>query len=195
MTILNPETQNRPKQRGRFIRLHSAINSAVAWHTGQDRKYTEVPYIVHPLRVMQIVRSVSDNEDMLIAAVLHDVVEDTQVKIATIDKQYGKSVADLVWWLTDVSVPEDGNRKTRKAIDREHTANAPAEAQTIKLADLIDNTASITKHDPDFAHVYMREKELLLEVLTLGDRKLHTQASGLVQQYQEKRLQDSLRNG
>lgn len=193
MTTVNPNTQKHPKPTGRFKRLHSAINSAVAWHTGQDRKYTEVPYIIHPLRVMQIVRTVTDNEDMLIAAVLHDVVEDTYVTLETITKIYGKTVADLVWWLTDISKPEDGNRKARKALDRAHTAAATAEAQTIKLADLIDNSASITKHDPDFAHVFMCEMELLLEVLTLGDRELHTQAYGLVQQYQESRLQESLR--
>ena len=79
-----------------------------------------------------------------------------------------------------MSKPEDGNRATRKAIDREHTAQAPAEAQTIKLADLISNSKSIMAHDPDFAVTYLAEKRLLLEVLTKGDPGLHAEASKFV---------------
>jgi hypothetical protein len=82
-----------------------------------------------------------------------------------------------VRWLTDVSRPEDGNREIRKRIDREHTAQAPAIVKTIKLADLIDNSRSIIAHDPDFAHVYLREKRLLLdEALREGDATLWAMA-------------------
>jgi hypothetical protein len=82
--------------------------------------------------------------------------------------------------MTDISQPQDGNRATRKAIDREHTARAPAEAQTIKLADLISNSKSIMKHDPAFAKTYLEEKRLLLEVMTKGDKGLHELASKYV---------------
>ena len=180
---------------GRFPDLHRAVSMAVAWHTGQDRKYSGVPYIVHPLRVMSIVREVSDDESMLIAAVLHDVVEDTEATIETVETLFGGRVAALVGWLTDVSVPGDGNREARKAIDREHSASAPSDAQTIKLADLIDNTASITARDPDFAHVYMHEKALLLDVLVRGDRTLHARATALLVDYQHERVQEALRRG
>lgn len=72
--------------------------------------------------------------------------------------------------LTDVSNPLDGNRAARKAIDRDHTAKASPEAKTIKLADMISNTASIMKHDlVGFARVYIPEKVKLLEVLREGD--------------------------
>jgi len=54
--------------------------------------------------------------------------------------EFGFAIADLVEQLTDVSVPEDGNRAIRKEIDRQHSARATAEDQTIKLADLIDNS-------------------------------------------------------
>ena len=180
---------------GRFKELHRAINEAVLWHNGQDRKYSQIPYIVHPLRVMQIVRSVSDDEDMLVAAVLHDVVEDTPIEIETIESQYGARVAELVGWLTDVSKPEDGNRRDRKNLDLEHTANAPADAQTIKLADIIDNTRSITRSDPDFARVYMKEKERLLTVLTKGHLSLQAEAQALLRIYQDGLLQEALRDG
>jgi hypothetical protein len=93
---------------------------------------------------------------------------------------FGIDIATLVGWLTDVSKPEDGNRAVRKAMDRAHTAEAPAEAQTIKLADLISNSRSIMQHDAEFARVYLEEKRLLLEVMTRGDAGLHALASTYV---------------
>ena len=139
---------------------------------GQLRKYTYEPYIVHPAEVASIVRSVPHTDEMVCAAWLHDVVEDTGVTIEVIRAEFGEKVAELVGWLTDVSRPEQGNRATRKAIDRAHTAMAPAEAQTIKLADLISNTRSIMAHDEKFAKTYLEEKRMLLEVMTKGDATL-----------------------
>ena len=139
---------------------------------GQLRKYTYEPYIVHPAEVVSIVSTVPHTEAMLAAAWLHDVVEDTGVTLETVRAEFGEEVADLVGWLTDVSRPEQGNRATRKAIDRAHTAMAPAAAQTVKLADLISNTRSIMEHDETFARTYLAEKKLLLEVMTKGDATL-----------------------
>jgi (p)ppGpp synthase/HD superfamily hydrolase len=147
---------------------------------GQLRKYTNEPYIVHPAEVVSIVRSVPHTEAMLAAAWLHDVVEDTGVTIETVRAEFGEEVANLVAWLTDVSRPEDGNRAVRKARDREHTAAATAEAQTVKLADMISNTRSIMAHDPKFAVTYLAEKQALLAVMTRGDAGLHARASELV---------------
>jgi len=151
----------------------TAAHSAVA----QLRKYTMEPYIVHPREVADIVATVDHTPKMLAAAWLHDVVEDTGVTNEVIRAEFGDKIAELVGWLTDVSRPEQGNRATRKAIDRAHTAAAPAEAQTIKLADLISNTKSIVEHDEKFARTYLEEKRLLLEVMTRGDRVLWKHAS------------------
>ena len=156
---------------------------AMAAHAsvGQKRKYTGEPYIVHPAEVASIVASVPGaTEDMVAAAYLHDVVEDTGCTFTDIHMAFGIDIATLVGWLTDVSKPEDGNRAHRKAMDRHHTAQAPAEAQTIKLADLISNSRSIMAHDPAFAVTYLAEKRLLLEVLTKGDSGLHARASEFV---------------
>ena len=183
------------KPTGRFQNLHKAVAMATLWHTGQDRKYSEVPYIVHPLRVMSIVRSVSEDESMLCAAVLHDVVEDTPITSEEIHTEFGARVGELVDWLTDSSTPADGNRKARKQIDLLHTAAAPADAQTIKLADIIDNTKSITRDDPHFAIVYMAEKERLLEALINGHPALLDQAKRMLKHYQEGRLQEALSRG
>ena len=163
--------------------VHKAQVYAIAAHAavGQKRKYTNEPYIVHPAEVARIVAEVpGSTPDMVAAAWLHDVVEDTSVTLTDIHLSFGPEVAALVGWLTDVSKKEDGNRATRKAIDRAHTAAAPAEAQTIKLADLISNSKSIMQHDPAFAKTYLEEKRLLLEVLTRGDPGLHALASSYV---------------
>jgi (p)ppGpp synthase/HD superfamily hydrolase len=152
---------------------------AMAAHAavGQRRKYTGEPYIVHPAEVAKIVAGVpGSTPDMVAAAWLHDVVEDTGCTYNDIHMGFGTDIATLVGWLTDVSKPEDGPRWFRKKMDREHTAAAPAEAQTIKLADLISNTKSIMAHDEKFAKVYLEEKRMLLDVMTRGDAGLMAEA-------------------
>lgn len=148
----------------------------------QKRKYTNEPYYRHPYEVAQIVKGVGGTPSMVAAAYLHDCVEDTGVDQWTIDRMFGAHIGDLVAGLTDVSKPEHGNRTARKQIDREHTALQSPECKTIKLADLISNSRSIVKHDKDFARVYIKEKELLLEVLTEGDATLYSQAKQIVEE-------------
>lgn len=152
--------------------LDRAIKFATKAHKGQVRKYTGEPYVTHPLAVMNLVQEVPHTTEMLIAALLHDVVEDTPVELDEIETKFGPVVGALVDGLTDVSRPEDGNRRTRKSIDRDRLAEQSGEVQTIKLADLIHNTYSIEEHDPSFYKVYKREKMDLLTVLTKGDRTL-----------------------
>lgn len=161
---------------------HSFVEKARLFATaahaaiGQKRKYTGEDYIVHPAEVAAIVASVSHTPEMLAAAWLHDVVEDTKVGIAIIEVEFGPDVAALVSDLTDVSKLGDGPRAARKAIDRAHLAKASPPAKTIKLADLIANSASIVAGDRAFARIYLQEKELLLEVLREGDATLHARA-------------------
>lgn len=159
-----------------------ARDFAMRYHASIDhrRKYTGEPYITHPAAVVELVRLVPHTEAMLCAAWLHDVVEDTPATLDEVGRVFGFEVATLVEMLTDVSKPGDGNRAQRKAVDREHAAMASPEAKTIKLADLIDNTRSITAHDPKFAKVYLAEKAALLEVLREGDARLWEMAAALV---------------
>ena len=162
-----------------------AIKYAKEAHGDQVRKYTGEPYYKHGLAVARIVQEHAAvyTQPMLVAALLHDVVEDTDITLDEIQREFGSEVADLVGWLTDVSKPEDGNRTTRKAIDRAHSAQAPIEAKSIKLADLIDNTNDIVAHDEKFAKVYMAEKRLLLEVLGDADSTLFETATSQVKAY------------
>lgn len=143
---------------------------------GQVRKYTNAPYIVHPIEVAEIVRSVRHTDAMIAAAYLHDVLEDTKVTEQELRAEFGDEITDLVVWLTDVSTKDDGPRAVRKALDRAHLSLAPAEAQTVKIADLISNTKTIVKFDPEFAKTYLNEKLAMLEVLTKGDPTLRQQA-------------------
>jgi hypothetical protein len=140
------------------------------------RKYSKQPYDVHLKAVAQIVASVSDDPEMLAAAWLHDVVEDTPATLEELEREFGPGVAGLVKELTDVSRPGDGNRSARKAIDRAHLATASPRAKTIKLADLCDNARDICAADPHFARVYLREMAALLEVLGDGDARLMRRA-------------------
>jgi (p)ppGpp synthase/HD superfamily hydrolase len=138
---------------------------AMAAHAavGQKRKYTGEPYIVHPAEVAKIVAGVpGSTPDMVAAAWLHDVVEDTGCTFTDIHMAFGIDIATLVGWLTDVSKPEDGNRAHRKAMDREHTAAAPAEAQTVKLADLISNSRSIMATRSCFCQDLLGRKEIVV---------------------------------
>jgi (p)ppGpp synthase/HD superfamily hydrolase len=163
-----------------------ARNFAMKAHYGQERKYTDEPYIVHPIRVAELVAEAGGSYEMIAAAYLHDVVEDCGISLIEIHCGFGIDVAVLVNWLTDVSAPEDGNRAIRKARDRGHLAAAPPDAQTIKLADLIDNTSSITKYDPNFAVKYMQEKRALLEVMDKGDPVLYKRAWNLVLDWERR---------
>jgi (p)ppGpp synthase/HD superfamily hydrolase len=138
-------------------------------HANQLRKYTNEPYIDHPAAVVELVRSVSHTNEMICAAWLHDVVEDTEVTLDEIRDVFGSVVADYVRQLTDVSKPSDGNRLLRKELDRIHLSLACPKVQTVKLADIIDNTSSIVRYDPKFAKVYLEEKAQLLEALQKGD--------------------------
>jgi (p)ppGpp synthase/HD superfamily hydrolase len=148
-------------------RTQPALTYATAAHAavGQRRKYTHEPYIVHPIRVANTVDSYGGTDDMISAAYLHDVVEDTRITIEDINDMFGSVVAVIVDGLTDVSVPEDGNRAVRKAMDRQHSADATWAAQFVKCADIIDNASDIGDNDPSFNVVYRKEMVSLLEVL------------------------------
>lgn len=149
---------------------------AIARHGDQRRKYTGEPYWHHLRNVAAIVETLGVHESLVAAAWLHDTVEDAGVTFPEIDAEFGPEVRELVFWLTDRSCPEDGNRKARKTIDRVHLGNASPAAQTVKLADLIDNAGSIVAYDKSFAIVYLEEKEQLLEVLTEADPQLRERA-------------------
>jgi len=142
---------------------------------GQVRKYTGEPYWKHTVAVSQKLFHL-DDLSLAMAGLLHDVLEDTKVTYDQLLSEFGHDVAELVYQVTDVAKPEDGNRAERVRINREHLARASPRAKSLKLADLIDNTASIVAHDPKFAKVYLEEKRLLMPFLSEGCSILYRQA-------------------
>lgn len=164
----------------------TADEFAARSHSGQVRKYTGEPYIVHPRAVRALVSRFPHTPEMLDAAVLHDTVEDTDATLEDVLYAFGAVVMQMVADLTDISTPEDGNRAQRKAKDRLHTAAALPNSKTIKLADLIHNTGSIIAHDPAFARVYLKEKALLLQVLTEADPGMYALAVATLNEAEAK---------
>lgn len=150
------------------VAAHSAVK--------QVRKYTGEPYWVHPIEVATILRGYIVTDAMLAAAMLHDVEEDTGVTHDVIISEFGTVIAGYVDWLTDKSVPEDGNRAIRKKKDADRLAQAPLEVQSIKYADLISNTKSIVENDSGFAKTYLVEKSYLLNGMDKGIAALYQRA-------------------
>ena len=164
------------------------------------RKYTKQPYSAHLAAVAKHVGSVTDEAELIAAAWLHDVVEDTSATLYDIELEFGKTIAGLVEDLTDVSKPSDGNRTARKAIDRQHLSQASPGAKTVKLADLIDNCQDICKNDKRFARVYLEEMDPLLSVLQEGDVTLYELAQKTyakcwrdLEKYSDKTKPDTIR--
>lgn len=154
-----------------MIDLAKVRRFATRAHEGQYRKYTGTPYIVHPAAVAKTVSDLCGSKEMIAAAWLHDTVEDTDTTIQDISDNFGRTVAFYVDQLTDPVVI--GNRAVRVAAALEHTAKMVAEVQTIKLADIHDNSKTIFKYDPKFAGVWGAEKLNQLRYLDRGDPHLY----------------------
>lgn len=76
--------------------ISEAVSFAAKVHNGMYRKQSKIPYIMHPLEAAVIVSTMTDDQHIISAAVLHDVVEDTNVTIGEIEEKFGKRVALLV---------------------------------------------------------------------------------------------------
>lgn len=152
-------------------------------HDGQTRKYTGEPYVEHPMEVARIVRDAVYDLDMIAAAMMHDIIEDTDFTLTDVAKVGGEVAATFVDWLSNKEYPEAKNRKERKALIAAHLANAPDEVKTIKLADIIHNTPTIIKYDPKFAKVYVPENKVLLKALKGGNEKLYNKAKEILYDY------------
>lgn len=149
---------------------------------GQVRKYSGEAYIHHPKRVAAMVQNLGHlSANAVAAAWLHDVLEDTKVHKLTMAEEFGLDVTGMVLELTNVE-KSAGNRRERFQMNLERLRNCSPEAATIKLADIIDNTGSIVKHDPRFAEVYLAEKEQVLMALRHGSLPLWQQAHEIVEE-------------
>lgn len=156
-------------------------------HGDQQRKYADERYIEHPLRVMKICKHYGYPLPVLAAAILHDVLEDTnttpkQLKeflLGVMPETEAHHTLALVSELTDVYIKANYprmNRQKRKAKEANRLEKISAEAQTIKYADIIDNAEGMTAHDTDFAPVYLKECSTLLQKMKKGNKELRDKA-------------------
>ena len=173
--------------------LEKIITFADHAHGDQRRKYTPDRYIVHPIRVMETCRKYTDDVTILAGALLHDVLEDTPVQkeeirqflLGVLTPQQTEKTLRMVVELTDVYVKGNYpglNRKTRKAKELERLKKTSPASQTIKYADILDNSMEIAVHDPEFASVYLRESQTILRHLTKGNGDLHAEVMRVVEE-------------
>ena len=127
---------------------------------------------LHLKAVAQIVESVTRDEDVIAAAWLHDVVEDTGVTIGDLRRRFGDRVAKLVAEVTPVSRPGDGDLDARRQRDLQHFAGASAEAKTILLADVIDTARDRYKSDQAGFAACVADARALADLLEGGDSTL-----------------------
>lgn len=122
--------------------ITDAVEFALDAHKNQSRK-DDRPFIIHPLSVAFILLSVGYSEDVVIAGILHDVVEDTKYTERDIKERFGEKVAYLVMGVTEDKSIKDWQE--RKASYLEHLKTANSDIQAISAADLLDNRRAILK--------------------------------------------------
>lgn len=146
----------------------SALEFAAARHTGQRRSADRAPFILHPLEVAQLLRGRGYGDEVVAAAVLHDVIEDAGVGHPELERRFGARVAELV---SAVSEPwPDGSYRERKARLRAAVEGADPDAVAIYAADKVAKLRELRlamastpgyEADRDKLEHYWRSLELL----------------------------------
>ncbi|MGH3265601.1 MAG: HD domain-containing protein [Trebonia sp.] len=130
----------------------NAVTFALRFH-GDQRRPTGAPYVEHLLEALEVLvrgAGVSD-QDVLCAAVLHDVVEDTPCTIADVRSAFGDRVAELVGWVTIPEAAADADQADKKAAKEAYLkrlVNAPDDAILVKLADRASNVQTLRNLGP-----------------------------------------------
>jgi guanosine-3',5'-bis(diphosphate) 3'-pyrophosphohydrolase len=172
------------------LRLLKALSFAADKHRFQRRKDTEeTPYINHPINVALtlIETGNEDNNDLLVAAILHDTIEDTQTTPEEIEQQFGAEVLGLVLEVTD-----DKNlpKEERKRLQVVHAPHKSSLAKKLKLADKSCNVYDIVNHPPGNWTIerklnYLTWAEDILLGLTGTNPPLEEHLAGLIKQGRE----------
>ena len=128
--------------------LDRAIIFAVRAHAGTERRGKGFPYIVHPMEAVEIVATMTPDQELLAAAVLHDTVEDTDVTIEQIRTEFGERVASFVAAESDEphqrpDSVENWHDRKQAAINR--IARASRDAKIVALGDKLSNMRAIAR--------------------------------------------------
>ena len=167
-------------------RIEQAIVYATLWHQGQCRKGTDTPYITHPLKTMSYLIAMDADEDLVIAGLLHDVLEDTNTQAEEIEKLFGENVVELV---TAHSENKSLPWKRRKEMTIDECKHAPRAVRMLIMADtmanLADTVEDVAKHGDnvwnrfnttkDKQAWYYWNKVLALQDLTNDDPDINRQ--------------------
>lgn len=124
------------------LTVERAIRFAAVCHKGATRKGNHVPYIVHPIETMMLVSHMTDDTDVIAAAALHDVVEDTDCTTDILRAEFGVRIAELVASESENKrdgEPKHDTWKIRKQENLMHVKEAPTESKMIMLADKVSN--------------------------------------------------------
>jgi (p)ppGpp synthase/HD superfamily hydrolase len=149
-----------------------AARLACERHSGQSKKRQRRSIIDHCLEVAVLVSETGQSADVVAAAILHDTVEKTDTTQHELEEQFGPRVRKLVEAVTDVP------SETEQAIHSRLTS-APAEAQTIKCADIISNLEALARVG-ELREEDLADKTATLAVLTDADRSLAERAARLI---------------
>jgi myo-inositol-1(or 4)-monophosphatase len=149
--------------------LDRAIVFAVCAHAGTERRGKGFPYIVHPMEAMEIVATMTRDQELLAAAALHDTVEDTDVTIEQIRTEFGDRIASLVASESDtvldgLSVEESWHARKQAAIDR--LALASRDGKIVALGDKLSNMRAIARD-------YAQQGDALWDLFHAKDPKDH----------------------
>ena len=145
-----------------FTNYWKVLNYALIKYGDLKRKSGDIPYYIHPLRITLILRAAGfsefENEEIMIAALFHDLLEDTEITSEEIENKFGKKVASIVSELT-ISNSEEKEKYLK------NLENASKEAKIIKLADRIDNLMDIpTSHwSKEKQKSYAEQAKLILK--------------------------------
>jgi (p)ppGpp synthase/HD superfamily hydrolase len=127
-------------------RLERALRWSAACHAGQTRKASEVPYFAHVAAVAMILGRAGFDEDVVIAGLLHDVVEDSEATLDDVAAGYGPTVREIVSLCSEIKVDAEGRKRPWIDRKRDHLkamAGASAAARAVLLADKLHNLTSI----------------------------------------------------
>ena len=128
--------------------LDRAIIFAVNAHHNTERRGKGFPYIVHPMEAVEIVATITPDQELLAAAALHDTIEDTDVTVEDIRREFGDRVAELVHAESDqftegVSEEDSWHDRKQAAIDR--LAAASHDAKIVAMGDKLSNMRAIAR--------------------------------------------------
>ena len=149
--------------------LDRAIVFAVKAHHNTERRGKGFPYIVHPMEAVEIVATITSDQELLAAAALHDTIEDTEVTIEQLRAEFGDRVANLVYAESDrfsegVSEEDSWHDRKQAAIDR--LAAAPYDAKVVALGDKLSNMRAIWRD-------YQGKGDELWKIFHVTDKASH----------------------